>query len=281
MDIVASPRPRSRLLRRHVALPSDHGSWVFLLSPLAIGLVAGGRLTAATPFVVLGAVAVFLLRQPTSLLVKIFSGRRPRDDWPAAAFWTALYGLAGLLSAAALIAMGFAYLLYLFVPALPVYAYHLFLVSRRAERRQMGVEVAGSGILALAAPAALWAGLGRADPMGWWLWGLVWLQSAASILYAYLRLEQRAWAATPPPSECLRRGWLALTATTFSMLAVGAVAAAGVVPAALMLPYLVQWLESLWGTLRPAVGQRPVRIGMRQLIVSSLFTILFMVTWRL
>jgi hypothetical protein len=26
---------------RHIALPQDHGSWVFLLSPLLIGLFAG------------------------------------------------------------------------------------------------------------------------------------------------------------------------------------------------------------------------------------------------
>ena len=34
---------RRGLLDRHVALPGDHGSWVFLLGPLLIGLFAGGR----------------------------------------------------------------------------------------------------------------------------------------------------------------------------------------------------------------------------------------------
>ena len=189
-----SPR---RLLRRHIALPPDHGSWVFLFSPLIIGLVAGGRFTSATPFVILGALAAFLLRQPVLMLVKALSGRRSRNELPAACFWTAIYGTVGLFSAATLIRLGFAYLLYLVVPALPVFAWHLVLVSRRAERRQIGVELAGSGALAFAAPAAMWAGLGHPDVLGWWLWGLVWFQSAASIVYTYVRLEQRVLPAVP------------------------------------------------------------------------------------
>jgi hypothetical protein len=61
----------------------------------------------------------------------------------------------------------------------------------------MGVEIVASGILALAAPAAFWVGRGYPDPQGWVLFGLVWLQSAASIVYAYLRLEQRSLTDVP------------------------------------------------------------------------------------
>jgi hypothetical protein len=219
------------------------------------------------------------LRQPTSMFVKARSGRRSRDDLPAASFWLILYGAAALLAAVALMALGFTYLLILAVPALPVFGWHLLLVSRRAERRQLGVELASSGVLALVAPAALWAGLGQPDPRGWWLWGLVWFQSAASIVHAYLRLEQRVLPAVPPVAARLRLGARALAYTTFNVLAVGALSYRQVLPAWLWVPYLLQWLESIWGTLRPAVGVRPVRIGMRQLVVSTLFTILFIVAW--
>jgi hypothetical protein len=167
----------------------------------------------------------------------------------------------------------------LVAPAIPVYAWHLFLVSRRAERRQMGVEIAGSGVLALVAAAAMWAGRGQPDPRGWWLWGLVWFQSAASIVYTYLRLEQRSLPSVPNVAGRWRLGWRALACTTFSLLAVCTLSYRQVVPAWLFLPYLLQWLESLWGTLRPAIGARPARIGLRQLLVSSLFTALFILAW--
>ena len=83
---------------------------------------------------------------------------------------------------------GFGYLLYLAIPGVFVFAWYLVLLSRRAERRQWLVEILAAGALALNAPAAMWIGLGVPDPSGWLLWALVWAQSAASIVYTYLRL---------------------------------------------------------------------------------------------
>jgi hypothetical protein len=54
---------------------------------------------------------------------------------------------------------------------------------------------------------------------------------------------------------------------------------AGLLPLLIFIPYLVQWLESIWGAFHPAVKVKPVRIGVRQLIVSSLWTVLFIVFW--
>jgi hypothetical protein len=271
---------RSQVLKRHVALPSDHGSWVFLFSPLLIGLFAGGRWTGASLTLIVAALSAFLIRQPATILVKAYSGRRSRRELPAAWFWIGVYGLVGLAALSALVAQGFAYLLVLALPGLPVFAWHLVLVSRRAERRQLGVELVAAGVLALAAPAAYWVGVGRPEPLGWWLLALVWLQSAASIVYAYLRLEQRTWNQVPDLGARLRMGWRALLYTTFNLVAVLALSFAGALPPLLPLPYALQWSETVWGTLRPAVGVRPTAIGVRQLVVSTLFTILFILTWK-
>ena len=268
------------LLRRHIALPTDHGSWVFLLSPLLIGLFAGGRWTPAVVPLVVAALAAFLLRQPVTIAVKAYSGRRSRSDLPAARFLILIYGLIGLLAVAALLALGFWYLLVLALPAAPVFGWHLYLVSRREERRQLGVEIVGSGVLALAAPAALWVTFGHADPRGWWLFALTWFQSAASIVHAYLRLEQRELIIAPELPMRLKMARRALLYTTFNLLAVIAFSLAGYLPRLLPLPYALQWAETVWGTLRPAVGVRPTLIGVRQLIVSTIFTVLFILTWR-
>lgn len=272
------PRPSS-FFRRHYALPQDHGSWVFLLSPLLIGLFAGGRWSPASPALVVAALAAFLLRQPASLAVKAFSGRRPRSDLAPAAFWAGLYALFGLGGLAVLAWQGFGYLLGLALPGLPVFAWHLWLISQRRERRQAGVEIVGSGVLALAAPAAYWVGVGSPAPLGWALFLLTWFQSAASIVYAYLRLQQRELGALPDLANRLHMARRALLYTTFNLLAVGILAALGVLPALLWLPYLLQWAETIWGTLRPAIGARPTHIGLRQLLVSSLFTVLFIALW--
>ncbi|MEJ2710480.1 MAG: YwiC-like family protein [Anaerolineales bacterium] len=268
-------------LKRYIALPQDHGSWVFLLSPLLIGIFAGAVWKPATAYLIVAALAAFLIRQPMTMAIKMYSGRRSKRDLPAARFWIVVYGVVGIGALIGLISQGFTYLLYLALPGAPVFAWHLYLVSRRAERRQMGIELVACGVLALAAPAGYWVGLGRPDPMGWLLFGLVWLQSAASIVYAYLRLEQRALDKAPQFATRINMGARALLYTSFNLILVAWLSVAGVVPVFLPIPYAIQWLETILGTLRPAVGVKPTRIGLRQLIVSTIFTLAFIVAWRI
>jgi len=267
------------LFKPYIAIPQDHGSWVFLLSPLLIGIFAGGKLSAATPFLVIGSLATFMLRQPVTVAIKAVSGRRSRADLKSALFWSGLYALIGLVCLAALTWQGYAYVLLLALPAIPVFAWHLWLVSRRSERRQAGVEILGSGVLALAAPAANWVAAGSADPTGWWLWMLTWLQSAASIVYAYLRLGQRELEAVPPVNIRLRMARRALLYTSFNFFGVLLLSIVQLLPPLLWLPYLLQFVETIYGTFKPAMKAKPTAIGIRQLIVSSLFTVIFILTW--
>ncbi len=272
---------RRSVWQRHIALTQEHGSWVFLFSPLLIGLFAGGRFTLASVYLIVTALAAFLVRQPITVIVKVRSRRRSAQDLPAAYFWTAVYSVVGLLGFAGLWSQGAAYVAVLAIPGIPVFLWHLALVARRAERRQIGVEIIASGVLALAAPAAYWIGMGRVDAMGWGLWGLTWIQSAASIVYAALRLEQRTWKTAPPQGERLRAGRRALLYTTFNLLVVLLLSVLRILPPLLPLAYAVQWIESIYGTLRPAIGVKPTRIGVRQLLVSVAYTLLFIVTWSL
>jgi hypothetical protein len=265
----------------HIALPQDHGSWVFLLSPLLIGIFAGGKLSLATFFLVIAAFSAFLIRQPVTILVKAYSGRRSRGDLPAARFWIVVYSILGLASLAGLISQGYIFLLILIVPGAPVFAWHLFLVSRRAERRQLGVELVGTGVLAFAAPAGYWVGTGTFELAGWWLFFLTWFQSASSIVYAYLRLEQRQLKEKPGLPIRLRMGWRAFLYALFNFISVLSLSLAGILPFWLFSPYLLQLVETTQGILNPAVKVKPTRIGMRQLVVSLLFTILFIIVWQL
>lgn len=271
---------QSDLFRKHIAIPQDHGSWVFILSPLLIGIFAGKNFNYATFNLVIAAMCMFMLRQPLNVLVKIFSGRRPKDEKTPAKFWVAVYGAVALVSVTALVLEGFHYVLYLAVPGLPVFAWYLWLVSRREERKQAGVEILATGALSLAAPAAYWIGVERYDQTGWWLWILVWVQTAASIVHAYMRLEQRALVTIPTRSEQWKLGFRAALYTTFNLASTLTLSLLGFLPALIFLPYLLQWTETLWGIFRPAIGWKPTRIGIRQLIVSTLWTILFILVWR-
>ena len=268
---------------RQIALPQDHGSWVFILSPLLVGLFAGGEFNYASLSLVIAAMSAFLLRQPMSVIVKAYSGRRPRSDLPAARLWVGVYGVIALLALAELFYLKQGYIAYLAVPGIPVFAWHLWLVSKRAERRQAGVEVIATGVLALTAPAAYWVGIGQYHPAGWWLWLFCWLQSAASIVYAYLRLGQRdispEQARGQGRSDWLRLGRRALLYTSFNLGLTIMLGWAALIPTFVFIPFLIQWLETLWGIFTPAVGWKPTRIGVRQLIVSIMWTVFFIIYW--
>ncbi|MBK6645697.1 MAG: YwiC-like family protein [Anaerolineales bacterium] len=269
--------------KRQIALPQDHGSWVFIFSPLLVGFFAGGNFNYAAFNLFIAAMSAFLIRQPLTVAVKSLSRRRSAADLPAARFWTLVYGLISALALTGLILEGFGYVLYLAAPGIPVFAWHLWLVSKRAERRQAGVEVIATGVLALTAPAAYWVGIGQYHPAGWWLWLFCWLQSAASIVYAYLRLGQRdispEQARGQGRSDWLRLGRRALLYTSFNLGLTIMLGWAALIPTFVFIPFLIQWLETLWGIFKPAVGWKPTRIGVRQLIVSIMWTVFFIICW--
>jgi hypothetical protein len=76
-------------------------------------------------------------------------------------------------------------------------------------------------------------------------------------------------------------GQRALAYTSFNVLFTFVLGLLNWLPRFLYAPFLVQWTETLWGITHPATGWRPTRIGIRQLIVSVLWTVLFIVFWRL
>jgi hypothetical protein len=93
--------------RKQIFLPQDHGSWVFIFSPLLIGLFAAGKITLTSFSLVMAALAAFLIRQPVTIAVKAYSGRRARTDLPAARFWMITYGAVILIALFGLVAAGF------------------------------------------------------------------------------------------------------------------------------------------------------------------------------
>lgn len=267
--------------RKNIALPQDHGSWVFILSPLFIGFFVSGGFSTTSVYLIIAAMAAFLIRQPVTIATKAYAGRRPRTDLPAARFWILIYGIIALVMLTGLVVRGFVNILYLAVPGIAIFVWHLTLVSKRDERKQAGLEIIASGALALAAPAALWVGKGSYDPTGWTLWALVWLQSAASIVHVYMRLEHRSLPEVPERSGQFSIGKRAILYTSFNFVGSLILGIAGWLPRFIFIPFLLQWAETLWWVFNPVIKIKPTAVGIRQLAVSILFTILFILYWRI
>ncbi|MEI7845801.1 MAG: YwiC-like family protein [Chloroflexota bacterium] len=273
-------RIKDNWLRKNIAFPQDHGSWVFILSPLIIGLFIGKRISTTSIIFVIAAMMAFLIRQPLVSLIKAYSGRRPKKDIQAAWFWILIYGSLILVFSMLLLFLHNGFILYLAIPAVPVFGWHLYLVSKRDERRRVVIEILATGVLGLVAPATYWIGNGSYSPIGWLLWVLVWFQTATSIVYAYLRLEQRQWTAIPDTRARISSSIGSISSTSFNLLISFFLGNISLIPKWVWIAFLVQFIESIYGSLYPAIGKKPVSIGVRQMIISVLFTIIFIFCWR-
>ncbi len=263
-----------RIFRKRYALPSEHGAWIWWIGPFFLGIAAGGGFNSALGILLLAALAAFLSRQPTTLVVKVLSGRRPSNEMAPALIWACLYLAIALGSAAFLINRGYSSIILLAVPGLPVFAWHLWLISRKEERGQQGIELVGSGVLALSAPAAYWVSGGENALEAWIIWGISWLHSAASIVYVYLRLRQRRLTTPLSNGEKWRMGARTLVYHLFNFSLASALAIKDLIPFGVPIAFALVLLEALEGVANPPLGAKPTAIGFRQLASSSLFFVI-------
>jgi hypothetical protein len=262
------------LLRRRYYLPGEHGAWIWWIGPYLIGIAAARQWTTQLITLFIAMMAAFLIRQPLTILVKTLSNRRAKEDRLPAIFWVCVYALVVLAAFAMLLLAGFGRLIWLLLPGIPVFIWHLYLVSRRAERGQRGIEIVGAGVLALAAPASYWVAGGTSTTLAWALWGITWLQSAASIVLVYQRLHERKLDAGGSFPERFRRSSRSLAYHSFNLiinlLAIPVTDFPWLVPAASTL----MLLDAADAVRSPAIHWKPTRIGLRQLIASSLFILM-------
>ncbi len=269
------------IFHKRYALPSEHGAWIWWIGPFILGMVVGGKPGSALGILLLAASAAFLSRQPTTLVVKVISGRRPRSDLKPALIWMSFYALIALGSAAILVNLGHSRILWLAVPGLPVFAWNLWLVSKREERGQQGIELVGSGVLALTAPAAYWVSGGEDTLEAWILWALSWLQSAASIVLVYLRLRQRRMTVAPRWDEKFRMGARTLAYHIVNLAAATTLAFLNLVPYAVPFAFILVLLDALEGVKNPPLGAKPTAIGIRQMASSSVFFLVMIAAYAL
>jgi hypothetical protein len=180
---------RSRFFRKKLVIPTEHGSWSWLLVPYFVGLLVAREWNLEVALVLVGAMAGFLVRQPAISWMRIRSGRGRKSDLPIAAGWTIGLSLVAVLSFLGLMLLGRAMLLWLLLPMVIIFT--LYLVAsrqRRASVRSLWMEVAGAAGLAASAPAAYIAATGTLDRTAWTLWGLMAGQNMLGVLYVRLRI---------------------------------------------------------------------------------------------
>lgn len=262
------------------AIPNEHGAWALWIGPFLVGWGVAWQTATALLGVFLAVSFAIMARHPLMILVRSLSGRRKREDARPAAFWTALYLILAGLGGALLVWLGFARLLLLALPAVPLLIWQIVLVTRKAER-QMRIELVGSGVLALAAPAAHIAATGQWTHLAVLLWLLMWLYSAVSIVYVYLRLQQLRLTEAPEAAERLVSGRMAMRVAAVALALVTAATLAKWLPRLAPLPFVLLQLQVISGTLKPAIGYKPHRLGFAQVGAMIAFVATTILVFRI
>jgi hypothetical protein len=178
-----------RLFRKQLILPTEHGSWSWLLVPYFVGVLVAGAWNLAAFLVLLGGLAGFLIRQPASITVRVRAGRGRKLDGPLALAWTLFLGSVALLCLIGLLVLGRSDLFWLLIPMSVIFVFYLFASrQRRASTRSLWMEVAGAAGLAAMAPTAYVAASGALDGTAWALWALMAGQNVLGVLYVRLRI---------------------------------------------------------------------------------------------
>lgn len=255
------------IYRKSIVIPTEHGSWPWLLVPFAVGAGIAGQFNLPVWLTLIGALAAFFTRQPMTVLMRVRRGKARATDGPIAAGWVLTFALLGLLSLIGLIALERSAMLVLIWPFLAILA--LYLIAARYGRsglRSLWMELAGAAALSMMAPAAAIAGNGRIIGWEWALWGIMAAQNVLGALYVRLRVADTHKRAMPR--------WPVFAAHLAGLLVIVGLGLGDLAPIATAVPFIGFLIRAGW----TAVAPRPVadikKFGFTELgieIVSGLF----------
>ena len=187
---------RRTYFRRSLVVPTEHGAWSWLLTPLLVGVVVGraslppaAHALPAVLLLLVGSLSAYMIRQPATAFLRIRQGRGRRADQSTALGWAVGFSVLALVCFLGLAALDRSSLAGLAFPFSAVLAAYL-LAARggRATLRSLWMELAGAAGLALTAPAAFVAVSGRLVQPAFTLWALMALQNMLGVLYVRQRL---------------------------------------------------------------------------------------------
>jgi hypothetical protein len=255
--------------RKHIVMPTEHGSWAWLLVPFFVGTAVAGKFNLSVLLTLIGGLAVFFLRQPTTVWLRVRRKKARAADGPIALAWMLFFAAIGLICLVSLLLLGRWMLVWLLVPFVIIFA--LYMVAARYGRsglRSLWMELAGAAALAMMAPAAAIAARGAFQAGTWALWELMASQNILGALYVRLRVYDTH-------NRAMKR-WPIVAAHFGFFLLIVWLGMRGTLPRLTAVPFAGFLLRSVWAVAAPRPVSNIKRFGFVELgveIVSGLWLI--------
>lgn len=255
-------------LRASLRLPKEHGAWAMLYVPFVIGILVAGRVSLAVLLLLLAVSCLFIARES---LLPWWRARRRGQQADAARRMMLIYlTLAVLFGAPLLFYFRLWKLVWLGVPVLILLAVNAEQATRREDRTILGEVLAIIG-LTMTAPAAHYTASGVWEPTALWLWALNVFYFTSSVFYVRWRVLS-AHARHLEEREQIKRHCALYH--SFLVLALGVLALTGNVSLFVVLAFAPAVGRAFWYLFKPTTALSLRRIGILEIVYSTVFLIL-------
>lgn len=184
MDGTVQPVRGPEVRLKAIILPTEHGSWGFLLEPLVASLAVAW--STAGLAVALTAVSAFLARQPLKVYLGDVAAGRNLPQTSGARRYAALFVSASAVFFAAAVAGGGIDVMAPFAAVAPLVAVQIYFDAKRRSRALIAEIVGAVAASSSAAAVGLAGGIEPASAVA--LWGLFAARLMTSVLYVRNRL---------------------------------------------------------------------------------------------
>ncbi|MCP4421707.1 MAG: YwiC-like family protein [Chloroflexi bacterium] len=257
---------RPSRFRKQLILPTEHGSWSWLLVPFFVGTAVVQSFSLPVWLVLIGGLAFFLLRQPATVWLRVRHGRGRQSDGPLALRVLLSLAVVMLLCGAGLLLLNRQVMLWLLLPFAALMVSYLLAARSKQTTRNLKMELVGAAGLALMAPAAMLAAMGQIDLTIWLLWGLLAAQNVLGVFYVRQRIadtHKRPFNKRP-----------LLWSHIVGAIAMGGTAVAGLIPWLAVVPFVGFLLRAIWTIQQPRPIPHIKKFGFLEIgveLLSGLF----------
>jgi len=242
------------------------------------GVGVAGRVTLPAALL-LGAVTFLAFANgPLTLILRSAGNRAPSTERQRAIFWFAAYTAGGLACAAPLLAFyRMAFLVPFAMAAACFLVLRAFLV-REGDDRSLSGALIGTAGLTLVGPAAHAVAMNGAQPTGALLWLLLWLYFAGGVFYVRTRIRLVVARRKGATSVARRARWSCLAYHALLLVLIPALAAAAVVPWAVLLAFAPALGRAAAGVRRQDTMLNVRRLGWSEVGLTAAFVLILVVS---
>jgi hypothetical protein len=255
--------------------PKEHGTWVMLLIPWAVGCGVGGRWGGRELLLLVATLMLFLAQAQIMNWLRLrFASTPAARSLIRVRILVFLFSLMGALAVAPLIVIyHLNALLYFGAIALVLMVISMVLVMRKRDRSLAGQILASAG-LSLSAPLAYYVATGTANHVALELWSVNFLFFLGGVFYVQLKIDALPQRARLNSTEAkFRFAGLTLVGEAAILALVFLTVRMGSLSPRIILAFAPTFIQALIGTLRLDRPARLKRVG----IISSVHSILFAV----